>query len=118
MKEYLFIFRGCDNPLAYDSAQIMQDSMMKWQAWIESIAAKGKYITGQPLLPEGKVVNGKRMKITDGPFAEGKELVGGYFLIKAENMDDALEISKGCPGFEFEGSVEIREILAMHAINV
>lgn len=113
MKEFLFIFRGCDNPEAYDSAQIMQESMLKWKAWIDAIAAQGKYIAGQPLQPEGKVVNGKRMKITDGPFAEGKELVGGYILIKAEDLDDAVEISKGCPGFEFDGSVEVREILAM-----
>ncbi len=113
MKEYLFIFRGCDNPDAFDSPQIMQESMLKWKTWIDSIAANGKYITGQPLLPDGKVVSGKRTKITDGPFAEGKEIVGGYFLIRAESMEDAVEISKGCPGFEFDGSVEIREVMAM-----
>jgi hypothetical protein len=111
MKEYLFIFRGGDDPGIRESPALMQAHLAKWKVWIDHIASQGKYITGQPLTGSGKVVQGSRIKITDGPYAEGKEMIGGYFLIRAENLEDAVEISKGCPGFEFEGSVEVREVL-------
>ena len=113
MKEFMFVFRGGDTPELMRSPELMQQSMMKWKTWIDEIAANGKYVAGQPLQPQGKVVAGKQKKITDGPFAEGKEIVGGYFLIKADNLEDAVEMSKGCPGFENDGSVEIREIMEM-----
>ncbi|HTQ29550.1 MAG TPA: YciI family protein [Puia sp.] len=111
MKEYLFIFRGGDDPGMRESPAMMQAHLMKWKHWIDAIAAEGKYITGQPLTTAGKVVYGKKIKITDGPYAEGKEMIGGYFLIKAGSLDEAVEMSKGCPGFEYDGSVEVREIM-------
>jgi hypothetical protein len=114
MKEYLFIFRGGDDPGMRDSPALMQAHLMKWKDWIDRIAAGGKYITGQPLTSAGKVVQGKKIKVTDGPYAEGKEMVGGYFLIKAASLDEAVEISKGCPGFELDGSVEVREVMEVN----
>ena len=114
MKEYMFVFRGGSSTDVMHSPEQMQQDMMKWKAWIDQIAASGKYIAGQPLTPEGRVIAGKQKKITDKPFAEGKEIIGGYFLIKAENFDEALEMSKGCPGFEYDGSVEVREVMQMN----
>jgi hypothetical protein len=113
MKDYMFVFRGGNAPELTSSKELMQQSMMKWKAWIDEIAAKGKYVAGNPLLPNGKVIASKQKKITDGAYAEGKEIIGGYFLIKADDIEDALEISKGCPGFEYDGSVEVREIMQM-----
>ena len=114
MKEFMFVFRGGNATDENRSPEQMQQDMMKWKAWIDRIAANGKYIAGQPLVPQGKVIAGKQKKVTDGPFAEGKEVVGGYFLIKASDIDEALEISKDCPGFEYDGSVEVREVLQMN----
>ena len=113
MKEYMLVFRGGMTPESMESPELMQKSMMQWKAWIEKIAAQGKYIAGQPLQPHGKVLSGKQNKVTDGPFAESKELLGGYFLIKADNIEEAVEISKDYPGFEHDGSVEVREIMQM-----
>jgi hypothetical protein len=111
MKEYLFVFRGGDDPGMRESPALMQAHLSKWKVWIDAISSEGKYITGQPLTATGRVVRGKKVEITDGPYAEGKEMIGGYFLIKAENLEEAVEISKGCPGFEFGGTVEVREVM-------
>ena len=63
---------------------------------------------------QGKVVENRGEVITDGPFAEGAELVGGYLIVSAKSLDEATEISTGCPIFEYKGStVEIREIMSL-----
>lgn len=62
-------------------------------------------------MKEGKTVQGKKPLVTDGPFAEGKELLGGYFIIKAESLEEATELAFGYPDFDMQGSVEIREIM-------
>jgi hypothetical protein len=74
---------------------------------------KGQLIDGLPLSKEGKVVEKEGAVITDGPFAEGAEMVGGYLIVSADTLDTATEISKGCPIFEHGGSVEVREIMSM-----
>ncbi|MBD0332181.1 MAG: hypothetical protein ICV66_05960, partial [Chitinophagaceae bacterium] len=71
----------------------------------------GKFVGAQPLNASGKTVTGNKKVISDGPFMEGKEMVGGYLICKADDYDEAIEISKGCPILEFEdGVVEVREI--------
>jgi hypothetical protein len=67
----------------------------------------------QPLEGTGKVVNGKERTITDGPYAEAKDLVGGYTIILAKDLDEAAELSKGCPVFDRGGSVEVRPVMKM-----
>jgi len=62
---------------------------------------------------EGKMVKGKKPLITDGPFAEGKESVGGYIILKADSLKEASDLALGFPDFELEGSVEVREIIPM-----
>jgi len=72
---------------------------------------KGQLVSAQPLSQSGKQITGSKKTITDGPFMEGKEMVGGYLMCKADNFDAAVEIAKGCPILEFEdGKVEVREI--------
>ena len=66
---------------------------------------------GYPLQAEGKVVGKGGTIITDGPFTEGKEIVGGYVVLEAKDLDDAVAISKDCPIFEFGGTTEVREIV-------
>jgi len=112
MSEFLYLFRGGDARQAAGSPERMQEHMGKWMKWMEDLSKAGKMTGGLPLKGEGKTVNSRGV-ITDGPYAEGKEVVGGYMTIKAASMDEALQISKDCPIFEFDGTVEVREIQSM-----
>jgi len=113
MKNFLFLFRGPSPEDLKLSPEETQGLMQKWFDWIGELQAKGRYVGGDALMPEGKSVSGKRAVITDGPFAEGKELVGGYFIIKAESLEEATELAGGFPDFERQGSVEVREIMVI-----
>ncbi|MEQ9303898.1 MAG: YciI family protein, partial [Marinoscillum sp.] len=85
----------------------------RWTEWMTKISQNDEPVPGLPLHNEGKVVAKGGEIITDGPFTEGKEIVGGYVLVEAGDMDQAVEISKGCPIFEFGGTVEVREAVPM-----
>jgi hypothetical protein len=111
MKEYLFLFRGGDGTTLKKSSEAWQAHMEKWMVWMNDLAEKNLFLGAQPLDAGGKQVEGSKKLITDGPFMEGKEMVGGYLMCKAASYDDALEIAKGCPILEFDdGNVEIRQI--------
>ncbi len=77
------------------------------------LGEKGQLAGGEPLQPHGKQVNGKAKVVTDGPFIEAKEMVGGYLIVNAKDIDEAVEISKGCPIFEEDGKVEVRQLQKM-----
>lgn len=115
MKDFMLVFRGSvqsEEAFANQSPEQMQAEMEKWNHWMGDLAQKGKLVGGQPLFPEGKVLRGTAKKITDGPFIEGKDIVGGYLLIKANDINEAVELSKGCPSLNADdGSVEVREIM-------
>jgi len=82
----------------------------KWQDWIGGIAAQNKWVAaGQQLTPGGKVVRTNGV-ITDGPYTEIKETLIGYSTIRAESIEEAAELAKGCPILSIGGNVEIREI--------
>jgi len=106
MSNFMFLFRGGSTPT---SPEEMQAQMQKWMTWIQRLREEGKYVAGDPLQGGGKVLTSRKI-ITDGPFAEGKEIVGGYFLVRAETLDQAAEMAKDCPIFENGGSVEVRPI--------
>jgi hypothetical protein len=111
MSEYVFLYRGGSRPTSPQDAQAV---MQKWMTWMQDLATRGHMKDrGQPLEPVGKVVKGKQQAVTDGPFAEAKDLVGGYTLITAKDLDEAAELSKGCPIFERDGSVEVRPVMKM-----
>ena len=112
MSEFLYLFRGGDAREAAGSPEHMQAHMGRWMKWMDDLAKAGKMTGGLPLKSDGKTVNSQGL-VTDGPFAEGKEIVGGYMTIKAADMNEALAISKDCPIFEFDGTVEVREIQSM-----
>ena len=115
MKEFLLIFRreiASNEP--QPSPEQMQASMKLWQDWLGGIAAQNKLVSnGNRLYSKGKVVRPGNI-ITDGPYVEIKEAVGGYSIIRAESLEEATEISKGCPIFTLmNGNVEVREIIPM-----
>jgi hypothetical protein len=108
MKDYLLIFRGGE--MQGLSEEERNKHMSKWGEWIGGLAKEGKFAGGDPLGSESRVISGKKMTVTDGPYAEAKELIGGYLIVKANDLNGATEISKGCPIYEVNGVLEIRDI--------
>jgi hypothetical protein len=111
MKEYMMIFRnekkeGGEKP----SAEQMQAVMKQWQNWIGGIAAKGKYSGTNRLISEGKTIKPNKV-VTDGPYVEAKEMIGGYLIVKANSLDEAVEMAKSCPGLLYGGNVEVRSVM-------
>jgi hypothetical protein len=111
MSEFLYLYRGGDRAPVPAEAQ---EQMQKWMTWLKDLHQKGHVKDqGHPLEKAGKLVSGKDKKVTDGPFAEAKDVVGGYTLIDAKDLSQAVELSRGCPIFEFGGAVEVRPIVKM-----
>ncbi|HUG12108.1 MAG TPA: YciI family protein [Opitutaceae bacterium] len=108
--QYLYIFRSEQNPPTPTPEQ-MEQIMGEWMAWIRAIREQGRFQSGDPLDDDGKVLRGpKGSTITDGPFVEAKELVAGYFIVTAPDLNAAVEMARGCPIFQRGGSVEVRRI--------
>jgi len=113
MKEYMMLFRNeQSNGATPPSAEQMQAVMQQWQSWIRNIAEQGKFGGTARLQSEGKTVKPGNV-ITDGPYAEAKEIIGGYLIVKASSLDEAVELAKSCPGLTYGGNVEVRSVLAM-----
>jgi len=111
---YLLIFRE-SSPDVYQamSAEQRQQLMQQWNAWYDGLAAQGKVEHGHPLEPAGRVVSGARgQRVVDGPFAEAKEAIGGYFFLTVASLDEATEIAKRCPSLEHGLIVEVRPVAA------
>jgi hypothetical protein len=110
MEKFMLIFHGGMKQDA--SPADMEANMGKWMAWVEKLNKEGKYVSGEPLLPGGKLVSGPS-SVTDGPYTEGKEVVGGYFIINAANMDEAIAECNNYPDFEFGGQVQVRQVMKL-----
>ncbi len=113
MKDFVLLFRG---GLDYGTAspEQLQQSMVNWRNWMDSLAKDGKLAGGQRLQEHvGSTVKGRDKQVIDGPYAEGKEVIGGFLAIKAADLAQAIEIAKGCPIYNFDGSTEVREVATM-----
>jgi hypothetical protein len=113
MSEFVFLFRAtaAEQRDAMGTPERAQRSLQTWLAWIRDLEAKGHLKDpGQPLEPTGKVVRGKKKVVTDGPYAEAKDLLLGFIVIEARDLAHAVELSTGCPIVEGGGSVEIRPV--------
>ena len=112
MNEFLLLFRrDFKTPEAQPSPQEMQNAMSHWQNWLGGIAAQNKLVDkGRWLAREGKVINADE-RITDGPFAEIKESLGGYTIIRAGSLEEATELARNCPVTLIGGSVEVRQLV-------
>jgi len=113
MTKYMYLFRGGDAARVATSPEEMQVHMAKWKTWMGELSEKNQLVDGLPLSGEGKQLVGNDAVVHDGPYAEGKEIVGGYLIVNAESLTGAVEIAKGCPIFEHDGNVEVREIMNM-----
>ena len=109
---YMLIFRGNDWHKGL-SPEEMQNVSERWMAWFKGLLEQGKAAAGNPLAPEGKIVSGKNGRVVaDGPFAESKEAVGGYFLLKVDSLDEAVAIAQQCPGLPHGAKIEVRPVMS------
>jgi len=115
MSEFIYLYRTSDaDRRAAMSPESRQQSMQAWLEWMRGLEAKGHIKNpGNPLATEGRVVRGKAKTVTDGPFVEIKDLVLGYSIIEAKDIDQAVELSRGCPILDGGGSVEVRPVMKM-----
>ena len=108
--EHLLLIRGNDWHNGR-SPEELEKTLGRFMAWIEGLQTQGILKGANPLLPEGKVVSGANGRtIVDGPFAEAKEAVGGYFLLTIADMDEAVAIAKQCPILEYGAFMEVRPV--------
>jgi hypothetical protein len=107
---YMLIFRGTDWYQGL-SPEEMQEVADHWMAWFRRLTDQGTAVSGNPLEPRGKVVSGRNGRVVaDGPFAESKETIGGYFLLNVETLDEAIAIAQECPGLPHGIRVEVRPV--------
>ena len=114
MSEFVYLFRAseAEQREAMGTPERAQRSMQVWMAWIRDLEAKGHLKDrGQPLERGGKVVRGRKKVVTDGPYAEAKDLVLGFLVVEARDLAQAMELSTGCPMLDGGGSVEIRPVM-------
>ena len=109
----MMIFRNDYNPSFKPSPEQMQASIKQWQDWIGGIAAQGKFVSTNRLGFEGKTLKPNNV-IADGPYAEIKEIVGGYILVKATDINEAMKLAEGCPILNIGGNVEVRSVMPMN----
>jgi len=115
---FMFILRGGKSDKSFSPTEY-GEVIQKYLNWVQSLRTSGHYEAGEPLEEKGKTLVGKNGSVvTDGPFAESKEAVGGYFIIKARDLAEAAEIAKGCPIFDNGGNVEVRKIAPIPSASV
>jgi hypothetical protein len=116
MSQFLYVYRMADavRQERMGTPEAAQQSMQRWMAWMGELDAKGHLKDrGQPLESTGKVVRGQQRSVTDGPYVEAKDLIGGFSIVEAKDIDQAVELSRGCPVFDGGGSVEVRPVMKM-----
>ncbi len=114
MSEFVFLYRN-ERHVKGMSPEEAQQAMVKWRAWFKDLEAKGHLKNlGQPLERAGKVVGGKKKPVTDGPYAETKDIIGGYSIIEARDLDQAADLAAGCPGIQNGGLVEVRPVMPLN----
>lgn len=111
MSEFALFYRGGEQQ---GTPEQMQQQMQRWTVWMKALSEKGHIKDpGHPLAREGKVVKAGGKTVTDGPYAEAKDLVGGYTIIDARDLAHAAELTQGCPIFQTGGMVEVRPVMKM-----
>ncbi len=111
MKDFMLIFLGPNYEDLNLSPEEIQGRMGKWFAWNDKMEKAGVLVGGDALTSTIKRVEGPKMTVTDVAASEVKELIGGYYVVKAKNFEEAIEIAKDYPDYDQNGSVEVREVM-------
>jgi hypothetical protein len=107
--KFLFVYRGAGETVASMTPEEKQQHLQRWEKWIgEGLTSGWMLDPGDGLTREGRVV-GARV-VTDGPFVETKEVVGGFSIVQADTLDAAAQLAKGCPAVRIGGTVEVRPL--------
>jgi hypothetical protein len=107
---YMLLYRTDEwyNRLSHEELRKLMDQN---KAWIEKLTAQGRAKPGRALERRGAIVSGKNGRfVTDGPFAESKEAIGGYLMLDVESIDEAIAIAQSSPGLAYGGSIEVRPV--------
>ena len=108
--EYMLLFRGTHWHKGLSPEEI-QEAVKQMYTWLDRLTVEGKAKAGKPLFPEGKIVSQKKGRVVaDGPFAESKEAIAGFFLLEVGSLDEAAEIAKDFPGLNYGATVEVRPV--------
>ncbi|MGD2115090.1 MAG: YciI family protein [Acidobacteriota bacterium] len=118
MPSYMLLLH--EEPDVFDrmSPEDFQQVIERYRAWSVGLEESGHYLASDKLTDgEGRVLRktGDTVRVTDGPFAETKEVIGGYFTISAAGYDEAVALARDCPHLDYGGSIEVREIDRMGA---
>ena len=110
MEKFMLIFHG--GVASNASPEQMQANMGKWMAWIDKLNKDNRYVRGEPLHPGGKLIKGRK-SVTDGPFTEGKEIGGGFFIVNAKDYDEAVALCDDYPDYDMGGKIQVRQVMKM-----
>jgi hypothetical protein len=108
--KFMLIFRGGAVTRHDVSPLELQAHLEKWYRWSDELARQGRRNTGTALDNPGASVRGHERVVTDGPYAESKDLVTGSMIFEAASLEDAVDVARMCPIYEFGGSVEVRPV--------
>ena len=115
--DYMLLFRGTNWDKGLSPEQL-QKVVADWYAWFEGLMQQGKAIGGHPLQNQGKLVSGRSGRsVADGPFAESKEAIAGYFYLQVADEAEAIAIAQQCPGLEYGAVVEVRPVADMCGVR-
>lgn len=116
MKDFMMLFHSEPNPDFNPTPEQIQEEVKAWQDWIGGIGAQGKLKNpGEALGFEGKTLHSDGT-ITDGPYAEVKEFVGGFIIVTAESIEEAAKLGAGCPALTNGGKVEVRDVMVFEGM--
>ena len=113
MSQFVYLYRRSERPPS--SPQQMQERLERWTAWLRNLQ-EGKHLVdrGHPLdWVGGAVVRNRKGSVTDGPYAESKDIVMGFSLIEAKDLAEAVSLAQGCPALEDAGLVEVRPVMSL-----
>jgi hypothetical protein len=109
--DYLLLFRSTDLEKRL-APEELNEAMRRLNDWIERWTERGNFKTGQPLGPEGRVITGgKQRLVADGPFAESKEVVGGFVVVEADGIEEATRIGEDWPLLDYGAVLEVRPLI-------
>jgi hypothetical protein len=112
MPQFMLLLNSAPDAMDHLSPTEIQTILEKYKAWTGKIAAAGKLVSGQKLMDEGgkaMTLSGGKLAVVDGPFSETKEVVGGYFVIKAASYEEAIQVASDCPHMAF-GAIVVRQV--------
>lgn len=116
MAKFIYLFRGGAFVAKGLSPAELGAHLGKWRAWVTELTNAGHSEPGgHPIQVQARTIRGTGRQVTDGPYAEGKDLVTGTLLVIASSLDEATDLALGCPIYEFDGSVEVRPVLPREA---